>query len=317
MKVLVTGGAGFIGSNLCKRLLADEEISRVAVVDNLSTGYASNLDGLDVDFFEGSILDKELLGEAAHDASAIVHLAALGSVPRSIADPESSHAANASGTLQVLQAARTSGNAHVIVASSSSVYGSNAALPKVEDMTCMPMSPYAVSKLAGEQYSVAFANCYGLPVLPFRFFNVYGPSQRAGHAYAAVVPTFVDAALRGMPLPVNGDGSQSRDFTYVGTVVEIIRRALLGRTTGGPTNLAFGTRTSLLDLISVIESELGHTVEVEFRPPRSGDMPHSQASNLALRNLFPDPKIVPLEEGIRDTIAWMRGTLETHTKTQT
>lgn len=314
MRVLVTGGAGFIGSNLCRRLLADDSIGEVVVIDDLSTGDASNVDGLDVRMVEGSILDKALLADAADGVAAIVHLAALGSVPRSVADPEATHAANASGTLNVLQAARSVGNAHVVLASSSSVYGANPALPKVEDMVCMPMSPYAVSKLATEQYAVAFANCYGLPVLPFRFFNVYGPAQMAGHAYAAVIPAFVDAALRGVPLVVNGDGKQSRDFTYVGTVVDILARAVVGKVTAGPTNLAFGTRTSLLDLISVIESELGHGVDVEFGPARSGDVPHSQASNLALRELFPEPYVVPLEEGIRHTIAWMRDTLERRTK---
>lgn len=311
MRVLVTGGAGFIGSNLCTRLLADDAISEVAVIDDLSTGYAANLAGLNVEFFQGSILDKELLNDAARGASAIVHLAALGSVPRSIADPEATHAANASGTLNVLQAARAAGNSHMVLASSSSVYGSNPRLPKVEDMVCMPMSPYAVSKLATEQYAMAFANCYGLPVLPFRFFNVYGPAQMAGHAYAAVIPAFVDAALRGVPLQVHGDGTQTRDFTYVGTVVDLIARAIVDNTTAGPTNLAFGTRTSLLELINAIEAELGHRVEIAFGEPRSGDVPHSQASSRALVELFPEPKVVPLEDGVRETIKWMRGVLGT------
>ncbi|WP_372727430.1 NAD-dependent epimerase/dehydratase family protein [Nocardioides sp.] len=310
MKVLVTGGAGFIGSNLCERLLADPTIEQVRVIDDLSTGFAENLSGLGVEFHEASILDVGALERASSGCDAIVHLAALGSVPRSIENPMATHDANATGTLNVLQAARRVGNAHVVLASSSSVYGANPRLPKSEDMLCQPMSPYAVTKLATEQYAMAFAKVYDLPVLPFRFFNVYGPKQRAGHVYAAVIPVFVDAAVRGVPLPVNGDGQQSRDFTYVGTVVDVLATAVTAQVTGGPTNLAFGSRTSLLDLIALIEQGIGRSVEVEHRPARTGDVPHSQADNSVLRGLFPSLDPVPLEEGVRATIAWMEQTLQ-------
>jgi UDP-glucose 4-epimerase len=308
MRVCVTGGAGFIGSNLCRRLLVDRDIDEVRVVDDLSTGYATNLAGLNLTFIEGSILDRVALGEAVAGVDAVVHLAALGSVPRSVLDPLTSHEVNATGTLRVLEAARAR-NAHVVLASSSSVYGANATLPKSEDLTCMPMSPYAVSKLATEQYAVSYASCYGLPVLPFRFFNVYGPLQRAGHAYAAVIPAFIDAALRGRPVNVFGDGMQSRDFTYVGTVVEILTRSVLSKMKAGPTNLAFGSRATLLDVIALVSEELGRHVEVRYSAQRAGDVKHSQANCDQLLELFPDVQAVPLRSGISDTVAWMRGTM--------
>lgn len=306
MRVLVTGGAGFIGGNLCRRLLAEDAVEEVRVIDDLSGGLRSVLDGLDVDFHEATILDVEALRGAAHGCDAIVHLAALGSVPRSINDPLASHEANATGTLNVLEAARVNDNAHVILASSSSVYGSNPAIPKVETLQCLPMSPYAVSKLATEQYAMAYAQCYDLPVLPFRFFNVFGPGQMPGHVYAAVIPVFVEAALTGQPLPVNGDGEQSRDFTYVGTVVETIIQAIIGRVSSTPTNLAFGTRTTLNDLIQLIAGEVGGNLEVIHREPRAGDVRHSQADNAQLRSLFPAVEPVALEMGLKDTVSWMR-----------
>lgn len=309
MKILVTGGAGFIGSNLCERLLSDPVVSEVRVIDNFSTGSHGNLEGLDVRVFESSILDAEALQEASSGVSAIVHLAALGSVPRSIADPCASHEANATGTLRVLEAARRADNAHVVLASSSSVYGANPTIPKIEDMLCMPMSPYAVSKLASEQYAMAFARCYGLPVLPFRFFNVYGPKQSAGHAYAAVVPVFVAAALRGDPLPVHGDGSQSRDFTYVGTVTDLLAKAVTRKITSEPTNLAFGSRTSLQELIRLISAELGGDLAIEYLESRAGDVRHSQANNERLLGLFPDASPVSLQDGLGPTVDWMRTTL--------
>ena len=306
MKVLVTGGAGFIGSNLCERLLAEPRIKTVCVIDDLSTGFAENLAGLDVDFHHASILDVPALEAATEGCDAIVHLAALGSVPRSVQDPLTSHEVNATGTLNVLQAARSQGNAHVVLASSSSVYGANPTLPKREDLQCQPMSPYAVSKLATEQYAMAFGQVYGLPVLPFRFFNVYGPKQRAGHVYAAVIPAFLDAALRGVPLPLDGDGEQSRDFTYVGTVTEVLTHAVARRLESGPTNLAFGTRNTLNELIELMQTELDAQVTIEPRPARPGDVRHSQADNDLLRKLFPDVVPVSLTDGLARSVDWMR-----------
>lgn len=305
MQILVTGGAGFIGGNLCRRLIEEPSVSKVRVIDDLSGGTRRSLDGLDVEFLESSILDAESLSRAADGCDAIVHLAALGSVPRSIGNPMASHEANATGTLRVLEAARANDNAHVILASSSSVYGANPVIPKIESLQCMPMSPYAVSKLATEQYAMAYARCYGLPVLPFRFFNVFGPGQLPGHPYAAVIPVFLEAALAGRPLPVNGDGEQSRDFTYVGTVVETIVSALVHRVTGTPTNLAFGTRTSLNRLIGMLEQRLSKKLVVEYRDPRPGDVMHSQADKSLLRETFPDVEPVPLEKGLGETVEWM------------
>ena len=307
LKVVVTGGAGFIGANLARALTADRQVSDVVVVDDLSTGNLANLDDLDVEVRKGTILDPGLLDEAFAGADAVVHLAAVPSVPRSVADPVTSHAANATGTLEVLQAVRRAGGPHLVLASSSSVYGANPTLPKSEELRTAPLSPYAVSKLAAEAYALAFAYCYDLDVLPFRFFNVFGPLQPAGHAYAAVVPAFVDAALAGRPVVVHGDGEQTRDFTYVGSVVRVISDAVHRRVVhDGPVNLAFGTRTSLNELLQRLEQHLGSAVPREHHPPREGDVRHSQADTTTLRSLFPDIEPVGLDEGLAATVAWFR-----------
>lgn len=305
MRLLITGGAGFIGSNLSR--LALENGHDVTIIDDLSTGYEENLSGLDVRLVRGSILDPESLMQAVDGVDSIVHLAALGSVPRSIENPVASHAANATGTLLVLEAARSAGVEHLIVASSSSVYGMNPALPKSEREWVRPMSPYAVTKLASEQYPLAYQQSYGMLTTAFRFFNVYGPRQRAGHAYAAVIPTFIDALLGGESLMVNGDGSTSRDFTYVGTVCRVLldtcERRLMHPE---PVNLAFGTNTTLMQLVNQIEVTAGRSAVIEHREPRPGDVKHSQADNAVLRSLFPSIEPVPLERGLQETIAWFK-----------
>jgi UDP-glucose 4-epimerase len=209
----------------------------------------------------------------------------------------------------VLEAARRHGNLHTIVASSSSVYGSNPILPKHEDLATRPLSPYGGSKLATEGYALAWGSTYDLPVLAFRFFNVFGPHQPAGHVYAAVIPAFVDAALRAEPVTVHGDGTQSRDFTYVDTVTSTITDALHRKVTSGePVNLAFGSRISLLDVLAELEQILGRPVERNHVANRAGDVPHSQADNTRLRTLFPDIQPVPFASGLRATTDWMRGT---------
>jgi UDP-glucose 4-epimerase len=237
----------------------------------------------------------------------VVHLAARPSVPRSLADPVATHEANVTGTLYVLEECRRR-SIHVVAASSSSVYGSTAHLPKHEDLPTRPLSPYAASKLAGEAYLLAYCSSFAVPALALRFFNVYGPLQSAGHAYAAVVPAFVSAALRGEPLPMHGDGTQTRDFTYVGTVTRVLADAVVQRTTcATPVNLAFGTRVSLLDLHQRLSVAVGRRLDIEFRPTRSGDVHDSQAANDRLRELFPDISPVPLDAGLRATVAWFSG----------
>jgi len=308
VQVVVTGGAGFIGANLCRALTALPGVDRVVALDDLSTGFRRNLDGLDrVELVEGTILDPSLLDEVFDGVDAVVHLAARPSVPRSLADPMASHTTNATGTMEVLEAARRNGGPHVVVASSSSVYGANPALPKREDMATLPASPYAASKLAAEAATLAYGRSFGLPVLAFRFFNVFGPLQGAGHAYAAVVPAFIAAALDGAPLPVHGDGTQTRDFTYVGTVTAVLADAVARRVTDpGPVNLAFGTRVSLLDLIGLLEGILGEPLTRAHTDPRAGDVRDSQADRSRVSALFPDLVPVALPEGLEATVEWFR-----------
>jgi UDP-glucose 4-epimerase len=217
------------------------------------------------------------------------------------------HTVNATGTMAVLEAARRAGNAHVVVASSSSVYGANPVIPKSEDLATFPMSPYAASKLATEAYALSYQHSFDLPVLALRLFNVFGPLQTADHAYAAVVPTFADSALRGEPLVVHGDGEQTRDFTSVDTVSRVISAAIRRRVTWSePVNLAFGTRTNLLELINLLERLLGHPLFVEHVAARRGDVRHSQADSTRLRDLFPEIEPVNLETALRSTLEWYR-----------
>ena len=304
MRVVVTGGAGFIGANLVRHLRdLDHE---VVVVDDLSTGSKRNLDGLGgVRLVEGTILDSGVLDDALSGSDAVVHLAARPSVPRSIEDPMGSHHANAIGTLEVLEAARRAGNLHVVLASSSSVYGANPTMPKHEDLPTTPISPYGVSKLATEAYAAAYLACYGLPTLAFRFFNVFGPLQPADHAYAAVLPKFIDAALNDRKVPVHGDGLQTRDFTYVGSVVAVIAEALRRKVTSpGPVNLAFGSRRSLLDVIEILRSMTGREISVDHTDPRPGDIRDSQADQARLQGLFPDVVPVDFTVGLQATVDW-------------
>ena len=308
MKVLITGGAGFIGTNLARHLIGLPQITAIRLLDDLSTGFRSNIDLVpEADFIEGSVLDTSVLERAVAGMDSIVHLAARPSVPRSIAEPRAAHEVNSTGTLNVLEAARQAGDLHTIVASSSSVYGANPTLPKHEDLATRPVSPYAASKLATESYTLAWQHSYGLPTLAFRFFNVYGPLQAAGHAYAAAIPTFIDAALNSRPIPLHGDGTQSRDFTFVGTVTSVISRCVLERITSPrPVNLAFGSNITLNEVIAGISTELAHPVEVESLPPRPGDVKHSQADNSALMALLPGVTPTAFDKGLQDTIEWFR-----------
>lgn len=312
--VLVTGGAGFIGSNLVDRLLADPRVVRVTVLDDLSTGRRDNLEAIGshhtgsdttVDLVEGTVLDEALVTRLVAEATAVVHLAAIPSVPRSVDLPRPSMTTNIDGTVNILEAIRSAGGRPLVFASSSSVYGAAEVLPKTIDLPPAPLSPYAVSKLAGESAVLAWRHCYGFPAVPFRFFNVYGPRQRAGDAYAAVVPAFLDAALAGRTVPINGDGMQSRDFTYVGDVVDVLAEvALGGLDSARPVNLAFGRRWTLLDVVAELETLLDRKLEVTFGPDRPGDVRHSQADPSGLKELLSIPNPVELGAGLAKTLCW-------------
>jgi len=302
VKVVVTGGAGFIGAHLTRALLAAG--AEVVVIDDLSTGAVSNLAGLPVTLVRGSVTDRATVEEACTGADSIVHLAARPSVERSLLDPMATHAVNATGTLTVLEVAHRA-ETHVVVASSSSVYGAGGRLPRPEDAPCRPLSPYAASKLAAEGYALAYQSSFGLPVLAVRLFNVFGPYQAAGHAYAAVVPTFVDAALAGRPLTVHGDGRQTRDFTYVVSVAGILCDAARRRLCHpDPVNIAFGTRTDLLTVIEELERILGRRLDVRHDAPRSGDVRDSRAATDTMRQLFPDATGTAFGEALEATVSW-------------
>lgn len=306
MRLLVTGAAGFIGANLCRELATRPRVTEVIALDNLSTGYVSNLEQTDVELVTGSILDRRLLQDLVDRVDAVIHLAARPSVSRSLEDPVASHEANATGALYLLEACRQR-SVYVIAASSSSVYGSVATLPKHENLPTRPLSPYAASKLAAEAYLLAYRAAFGLPALALRFFNVYGPLQTAGHAYAAVIPTFIDAALRGKPLIIHGDGQQTRDFTFVGTVVNVLADAVLGRVTSPePVNLAFGTSVPIVELARRVATAVGVPADIRHAPTRPGDVRDSQAACSRLRELLPGVTPVDLDQGLDRTICWFR-----------
>lgn len=308
VKVVVTGGAGFIGANLVRVLRREERGWEIAVIDNLSTGKRTNLDGCDgVRLHEASILDEDALAPIFDGADAVVHLAARPSVQRSVVDPLASHEANVTGTIRVLDAVRRAGVRHVIAASSSSVYGATQQLPKHEDLPTRPLSPYAASKLATEAYTLAYSHCYDVPVLVFRFFNVFGPLQPAGHAYAAAIPAFLAAATRDRPIPIFGDGLQTRDFTYVDSLCAVVLDAVRRRVSSDrPVNLAFGTRRSLLDVVGTMSELMGRPLERVYSDPRPGDVRDSQADMSQLRTLFPQVEPVDFVVGLRATIDWFQ-----------
>lgn len=306
-KYLVTGGAGFIGSNIVRALLCRGQ--RVRVLDNFATGRRANLAGLEreIELAEGDIRDLEAVRRGMVGVDCVIHQAALPSVARSLQDPLATHQSNATGTLQVLVAARDAGVQRVVYASSSSVYGDSPKLPKVEDMPPQPLSPYAVSKLAGEQYCAVFAQLYGLETVCLRYFNAFGPRQDPTSEYAAVVPRFITAMLRGERPTIYGDGTQSRDFTFVANTVDATLLAAEAPGVAGQCfNIACGRRYTLLELVAVLNAILGTRLEPHFTDPRSGDVKHSLADiSKAQRGLGYSPQ-VSFEEGLRRTVEWFR-----------
>ena len=302
-KVAVTGGAGFIGSNLTHRLITDGY--EVVVVDDLSTGILANVNQEKSTFFQVSITDPKALNDALKGCETIFHLAARGSVPRSIKNPAATHEVNATGTLNVLEAARANG-AHVIFSSSSSVYGRNMQLPKDESMWLGPMTPYAASKLAAEGYVQAYTAAYGVPTTLLRFFNVFGPRQRPDHEYAAVLPKWIWLAMQGAPIDVYGDGSASRDFTYVNTVLDIAITAMKEKTmTEGAMNLAYGNRIFLDETIEMLKKHFPD-LAVNYKAERLGDVKESQNDPVLLKKLFPSVRPKPFEEALAETVDWLK-----------
>jgi UDP-glucose 4-epimerase len=313
-RFLVTGGAGFIGSHLVEALLRRGD--RVAVIDDFSTGRRGNFEAAAAsrpagsappDLFEGDIRDAALVRRALKGVTHVLHQAALPSVQRSVEDPVASHEVNASATLALLLAARDAGVRRVVYASSSSAYGDTPTLPKVETMTPAPLSPYAVSKLAGEYYCRIVTGLYGLETVSLRYFNIFGPRQDPNSQYAAVIPNFVSAALAGKPPTVYGDGLQSRDFTYVENAVAANLLACEAPAAAGRAyNIACGTSATLLDVLRLLSAILGRSIEPVHAAPRAGDVKHSLASiEAARRDLGFEPSI-GLEDGLRRTVAWFR-----------
>jgi nucleoside-diphosphate-sugar epimerase len=304
---VVTGGAGFIGSHIVRRLLADGHTVRV--VDNFTTGKRENLDDVmsHIELFDMSITDKDALERAFAGADYVFHQAALPSVPRSIDDPLTTHHFNVTGTLNVLLTARDAGVKRVIYAASSSAYGDQAGEAKVETMSPHPLSPYGVSKLAAEYYCQAFTACYGLETVCLRYFNVFGPRQDPQSLYAAVIPRFVTAMLRGDAPIIYGNGEQSRDFTYIDNVVHGNLLAIAAPEASGQVmNLALGGSITLLGLVEKINAILGTTIQPQHEPARSGDIKHSRADIGRAQDLLDFAPVVDFDTGLARTIAWYR-----------
>lgn len=302
MRALVTGGGGFIGSNLARALL--EQGHEVRVLDNFSTGNRANLEGLDVEVVEGELRSYERVHNAVRGTDVVFHLGALGSVPRSVQDPLTSSAVNIEGTLNVLLAARDENVRRVVFSSSSSVYGPRRELPVSEDMPPDPISPYGVAKLAAERYCVSFSRVYeSFESVVVRYFNVFGPRQSPFSQYAAVIPLFVTAIAAGEPITIYGDGEQRRDFTYVSNVVEgTIRAAEAEGASGRIFNVAASAPATVNEVAAAIGTVLGKPVEKTFEPPRVGDIRDSWADVTAAREVLGWEPAVGLDEGLRRTV---------------
>jgi nucleoside-diphosphate-sugar epimerase len=306
-RIVVTGGAGFIGSHLVDELVRDGH--SVCVVDDLSSGHRENLAQSEerIDFIEGPVQEAEVSQQACRGADCIFHLAARASVPESFRDPLGNHNANVTGTVAMLTAARDHSVKRFIFASSASVYGQNPQVPQTIDLPLNPASPYAASKAAGEQYSRVFGIISGLETVVLRFFNVFGPRQRPGSAYASVIPSFINAMLAGNPPVIEGDGKQARDFVYVRDLICALKKALIVSNASGRTyNVAGGRQTSVLELYEQIRDILGTDLEPVFVAARAGDVRTSWADISVTRSALDFTPAFSFEHGLRETIDWYR-----------
>jgi nucleoside-diphosphate-sugar epimerase len=303
---LVTGGAGFIGSHLAEEL--ERRGERVRVADSLITGHRRNLAHLrTVELVEGDLADLDVARTAVDGVDYVLHQAAIPSVPRSVTDPITSNRANIDATLNLLVAARDAGVRRVVYAGSSSAYGDTPTLPKREDMPTDPLSPYALQKLVGEQYLRLFTRLYGLETVTIRYFNVFGPRQDPSSAYSGVISLFAMRMLEGRAPTIQGDGGQTRDFTYVANVVDgVLRACTAPRASGEVINVAVGGRISINELCARMASVLGSTVQPEYTPPRAGDVRDSQADITRAREILGYEPIVSFEEGLRRTLEWYK-----------
>jgi UDP-N-acetylglucosamine/UDP-N-acetyl-alpha-D-glucosaminouronate 4-epimerase len=313
MRILVTGGAGFIGANLVERLLKEERVQAVRVLDNLSTGSADNVEHLmaspKFEFVQGDIRDHSACMKACEGMHVISHQAALGSVPRSIKDPITTNEVNIGGTLNVFMAAKENNIKRIVYAASSSTYGDHQDLPKKENYIGKPLSPYAVTKYVNELYADVFSRLYGLEFIGLRYFNVFGPRQNPKGPYAAVVPLFVEALLKGKALVINGDGKHGRDFTYIGNVVQANILSLFTNNKEAVNqvyNIAYGQQTSLLQLAQYLTTISGFAVEPMHAPERPGDVKHSLADISKAKQLLGYDPEVSVEEGLRKTFEWYK-----------
>lgn len=307
MNCLVTGGAGFIGTNLVKSLL--DRGHSVRILDNFSTGKRDNIGPFQdqYELFEGDLRSYHIVHEAARDIEVIFHQGALPSVPRSINDPITTNQVNVEGTLNILNAALDNGIRRVVYASSSSIYGENPALPKLESMAPRPISPYAVTKLAGEHYCQVFFKTYGLETVCLRYFNVFGLGQDPKSQYAAVIPLFITAFLEGGHITVNGDGDQSRDFTYIENVIQAnLLAAEASGATGEAFNIACGIRTSLNKILDHLREFTEVNVEVAYESPRTGDVKHSLANIEKAKKILRYYPKVSVKEGLLRSVEYYR-----------
>jgi len=313
MKILVTGGAGFIGSNLVLRLINDDRITAVKVLDNLETGRFANISSFKdhdkFEFIEGDIRNYTICLGATEGIDVVSHQAALGSVPRSVKDPITTHEVNATGTLNIFNAARENKIKRVVYAASSSTYGDHPGLPKVEDKIGSPISPYGVTKLVNELYAKVFAELYDMEFVGLRYFNVYGPQQNPAGPYAAVIPLFIKALLDEKPPIINGEGDSSRDFTFV---EDVVQANLLAMFTDDPNalnqvyNIAKGGQTTLNELFDILKEISGKSINPVHGPERSGDIKHSLADVSKAKRLLGYDPITSPAEGLRKTFDWYK-----------